>query len=102
VETAEGRKGVVIPLDDYHGYIVEYRQPLGLDVNLTEEAILVYRVDGTIRSGKGCISLIPPQEELYLQIDRDKLDGICRAGETVSRDGISVTSLGGGKIKVTR
>ncbi|MBQ5782457.1 MAG: hypothetical protein IIV99_03615 [Oscillospiraceae bacterium] len=102
VETAEGLKGVIIPFDEYHGYIVEYRQPLGLDENLPEEAILVYRIDGTIRSGKGCISLIPPQEELYLQIDRDKLDGICRKGETVSRDGISVTSLGGGKIKVTR
>ena len=102
VETAEGLKGVVIPLDEYHGYIVEYRQPLGIDENLSEEAILVYRIDGTIHSGKGCITLIPPQEELYLQIDRDKLDGICRAGETVSRDGISVTSLGGGRIKVER
>ena len=81
---------------------MEYRQPLGLDENLSEEAILVYRIDGTIPSGKGCITLIPPQEELYLQIDRDKLDGICRAGETVSRDGISDTSLGGGRIKVER
>lgn len=102
VETAEGLKGVVIPLDEYHGYIVEYRQPLGLDVNLPEEAVLVYRIDGTIHSGKGCITLIPPQEEMYLQIDRDKLDGIVRAGETVSRDGISVTSLGNGRIKVER
>lgn len=102
VETAEGLKGVIVPLDEYHGYIVEYRQPLGLDEKLPEEGLLVYYIDGTIRSGFGCITIIPPQEEMYLQIDRNKIDGLVRAGDTVSRDGISITSLGNGRVKVTR
>lgn len=102
VETAEGTKLVVIPFDDYHGYAVEYRKPLGLDHKLPEEGLIVYRIDGTVRGGMGCITIIPPEEEKYLKIDTKTVDGLLRKGDVVSRDGIAVTSLGDGKVRICR
>lgn len=102
VETENGLKLVVIPLDDYHGYAVEYRKPLGLDDKLPEEGLIVYRIDGTIHGGRGCITIIPPEEEKYLKIKTDNTDGLLREGDEVSRDGIKVISLGNGKLKVIR
>lgn len=101
VETAEGLKLVVIPLDDYHGYGVEYRKPLGLDAALPEEGLLFYRLDGTVDGGLGCITIIPPEEEKYLRLERNAPDGLLRPGQSASRDGVTVTALGGGGVRVT-
>ena len=101
VELAEGLKLVVIPLDDYHGYAVEYRAPVGLDAALPEDGLLFYRLDGTVDGGMGCITIIPPEEEKYLKLDRSAPDGLLRAGQSASRDGVTVTALGGGGVRVT-
>ena len=100
VETAEGLKLVVIPLDDYHGYAVEYRQPAGLDAALPEDGLLFYRLDATVDGGMGCLTIIPPEEEKYLKLDRSAPDGLIRAGQSASRDGVTVTALGGGKVHI--
>jgi len=101
VETAEGLKLVMIPLDDYHGYAVEYRQPAGLDAALPEDGLLFYRLDTTANGGMGCLTIIPPEEEKYLKLDRSTPHGLIRAGQSASRDGVTVTALGGGKVRVT-
>lgn len=102
VETAEGLKLVMIPLDRYHGYAVEYRKPLGLDEALPEEGLLFYRLDATVNGGMGCLTVIPPEEEKYLRLSRSEPDGLLREGQSASRDGITVTALGGGRVRVTR
>lgn len=102
VETGEGLKLVMIPLDEYHGYAVEYRKPIGLDEALPEEGLLFYRLDGTVCGGLGCLTIIPPEEEQYLRLDRSAPDGLIRSGQTASRDGVTVTALGGGRVRVTR
>lgn len=101
VETKDGLKLVVIPLDRYHGYAVEYRKPLGIDTALTEDGLIVYRIDGTIKSGDGCITIIPPEKEKYLKINTKTTDGLLRKNDTVKRDGITITSLGFGKVQIT-
>ena len=101
VETAEGLKLVMIPLDDYHGYAVEYRQPTGLDAALPEAGLLFYRLDATADGGMGCLTIIPPEEEKYLKLDRAAPDGLIRAGQSASRDGVTVTALGGGRVSIT-
>lgn len=101
VETAEGLKLVVIPLDDYHGYAVEYRKPLGLDAALPEDGLLFYRLDGTVDGGMGCITIIPPEEEKYLRLDRSAPDGLFRAGQSAGRDGVTITALGGGGVRIS-
>lgn len=100
VETAEGLKLVVIPLDGYHGYAVEYRQPLGLDAGLERDGLLFYRLDGTVEGGMGCITIIPPEEEKYLRLDRSAPDGLILQGQSACRDGVMVTSLGNGGVRV--
>ncbi len=102
LETAGGCKLVVIPLDAYHGYGVEYRTPAGLDAALPEDGLVVYRIDGTIASGQGCLTVIPPEPEKYLKLRTDVPDGLVRAGDTVTRDGIQVHSLGNGKFTYSR
>ena len=102
VETEEGLKLVMIPLDEYHGYAVEYRKPIGLDKALPEEGLLFYRLDGTVCGGLGCLTIIPPEEEQYLRLDRSAPDGLLHPGQTASRDGVTVTALGGGRVRVTR
>ena len=99
--TAEGLKLIVIQLDDYHGYAIEYRQPIGLDAALPEDGLLFYRMDAAIAGGMGCLTIIPTEEEKYLKLNCSSTDGLIRAGQTVSRDGITVTSLGGGKVHIT-
>lgn len=102
VETAGGVKLLVIPVDEYRGYAVEYRKPLGMDAALPEEGMLFYRIDGTVPSGFGCITIIPPEEEKYLKLKRNTTEGLLRRGDRVSRDGITVVALGDGKIRVSR
>ncbi len=101
VETAEGLKLVVVPLDDYHGYAVEYRMPAGLDAALPEDGLLFYRLDATVDGGMGCLTIIPPEEEKYLKLDHSAPDGLIRTGQSASRDGVTVTALGGGRVRVT-
>ncbi len=101
VETAGGLKLLVIPVDDYHGYCVEYRTPAGLDTALPKSGLIVYWIDGTIEGGKGCLTVIPPEPEKYLKLRTDVPDGLLCPGAEVSRDGITVRALGDGKVSVS-
>ena len=91
----------MVPLDDYHGYAVEYRMPAGLDAALPEDGLLFYRLDATVDGGMGCLTIIPPEEEKYLKLDHSAPDGLIRTGQSASRDGVTVTALGGGRVRVT-
>lgn len=102
VETKDGLKLAIAPLDEYSGYAVEYRQPIGLDANLPSDGIIVYKIDGKIASGAGCITIIPPKKEDYLKISRDKIDGLFQTGDSISVDGIKITYLGNGKVAFER
>ena len=75
---------------------------MGLHAALPEDGLLVYRLDGTVDGGMGCTTIIPPEEEKYLKLDRSAPDGLLRAGQSVSRDGATVTALGGGRVRITR
>ncbi len=102
VETAGGVKLIVLPIDEYNGYVVEYRAPIGLDEPLGCDGLLLYRINGTIGNGRGCITVIPPETEKYLHLSVREPDGLLLPGVSVEREGIRVTALGEGKVKVER
>ncbi len=95
-------KLVVIPLDENNGYVIEYRAPVGLDAAMGVDGLLLYRVNGTVGNGCGCITVIPPEEEKYLKLGMEAADALIRNGMSVEREGIVIQSLGGGRVRVTR
>ena len=101
VEVPGGLKLVNIPLDGENGYIAEYRTPTGLDEKLGTDGVLVYRISAKVPNGMGCVTVIPPEPEKYLALDTYMPDGLLLAGQTVEREGVRVTHLGGGRIEVS-
>lgn len=102
VEVPGGLKLVNIPLDGENGYIAEYRTPTELDEKLGADGVLVYRISAKVPNGMGCVTVIPPEPEKYLALDTHTPDGLLLAGQSVEREGIRVTHLGGGRIEVSR
>jgi len=102
VETAEGTKLIVMPIDEYNGYVLEYRAPVGLDEKLPADGLLLYRINGKVGNGRGCITVIPPEEEKLLKLSTRRTDGLLAEGTALTREGITVKALGGGKVKISR
>ena len=102
VETPDGAKLIVMPIDEYNGYVLEYRVPMGLDEKLPADGLLLYRINGTAGNGRGCITVIPPEEEKLLKLSTRQPDGLIREGTSIDREGIALRSLGGGKVNITR
>lgn len=102
VETENGAKLIVMPIDEYNGYVLEYRAPIGLDEKLPEDGLLLYRINGTAGNGRGCITVIPPEREKFLKLSTRQPDGLIRKNVSLERGGIQIHSLGGGKVKITR
>lgn len=102
VETENGTKLIVMPIDEYNGYILEYRAPIGLDEKLPEDGLLLYRINGTAGNGRGCITVIPPEREKLLKLSARQPDGLIRKDVSIRTEGIEIHSLGGGKVKIIR
>jgi hypothetical protein len=57
VETAGGKKAVVIRTSDDSAYVAENRQAIGHDAGACDEGIIVYKVDSSVESGSGTIRM---------------------------------------------
>ena len=102
VELSGGQKLIVMPIDEYNGYVLEYRTPVGLDTALEHSGFVLYRINGTVGNGRGCITVIPPEEEKYLALDTRSEDGLILPGVTVEREGIRLTALENGRVRIER
>lgn len=102
VEDAAGQKLIVLPIDEYNGYVLEYRTPAGLDTALEHSGFVLYRINGTVANGRGCITVIPPEEEKYLALNTREEDGLILPGVTIEREGIRITALDGGRVRIER
>ncbi len=102
IETSGGNKLVVMPIDAYNGYVIEYRTPTGLDAAMGKDGLLLYRVNGTTANGRGCITVIPPEKEKYLKLTVEASDALITEGMTVECEGITVESLSGGRVRIVR
>ena len=104
LEESGGLKLVNLPLDNETGYMAEYRTPAGLDKELERDGVILYRISGRVENGAGCVTLIPPEPEKYLRPDPRSSDGLIPAGASVEpeKDGIRLTHLGGGRVRVER
>ena len=100
LETEGGLKLINLPIDGENGIVVEYRAPRGLDAALGRDGCVVYRINGRTDNGAGCATILPPEPEKYLALDPRQPDGLLLPGQTVERDGIAVTDLGGGRVAV--
>lgn len=108
VELEKGKKMVVIPVDDYCGYVVESRRGLALDRALEDrQGALIYYVDGHIRGGAGCVKVMPPQAERLYKLDRDdneELFGTCPGQTDTFTDearGITISVVKSGPVEDT-
>jgi M6 family metalloprotease-like protein len=82
--TPGGIKAVVVPLTETTALVVESRRKLGYDSRLSKEGALVYKIDTSVRTGKGPIVVgsvsKPPDDSALLG-----------PGEAWNWDGYSVT-----------
>jgi M6 family metalloprotease-like protein len=58
-----GLKAVVVPTGGSTAYVIEARQRVGEDKRLCEDGVLVYSVNGTVRSGEGPIRVRAAQRD---------------------------------------
>jgi M6 family metalloprotease-like protein len=59
IETSGGLKAVVVPVSDTKAVVVELRQALGINSNLTKAGVVVYTVDSSISTSMGAIKVYP-------------------------------------------
>jgi M6 family metalloprotease-like protein len=86
--TDTGTKIVVLPISDNNSLVIESRKSILVDENLTEEGILIYRVDSSIDSGQGCLEVLPSDR----RNDR-KIDLLLKEGDILSINGYSIEVL---------
>lgn len=89
-EKTTGVKGVVIPIGQYEGLIVESRRSLGYDYGLqsSSSGALVYALDSTIPSRRSPIKIVYPERST----DREnELDSALRKNESVTYNGWKIT-----------
>lgn len=89
-------KLVIIPVDEHCGYAVESRRGIGLDTRFGDaQGVLIYYIDGHIRSGYGCLTVIPPDAEKKLKLPVREAYGLYSDGMRFSDEAngieISVT-----------
>ncbi|MFZ9309594.1 MAG: hypothetical protein ACO3XJ_04815 [Candidatus Nanopelagicales bacterium] len=66
IETASGKKILVVPTSKYRAYVFEVRRKIGLDAMICREGVLVYRVDSNVWNGNGPIQSISPSHQACL------------------------------------
>ena len=86
--TDTGTKIVVLPISDNNSLVIESRKSILVDENLTEEGILIYRVDSSIRSGEGSLEVLPSD-----RINEEKMDLLLKEGDILSINGYSIEVL---------
>jgi len=102
VEIPNGQKLIVMPIDEYNGYVLEYREPVGLDTALDNSGFVLYRINGTVGNGRGCITVIPPEPEKLLALNTRREDGLILPGAAFEKEGIRLTALEHGRIRIER
>jgi hypothetical protein len=63
VASTGGVKAVVVPTGPATAFVVENRQPVGLDAVVCESGALVYRVDATVETGNLPVNVVPSHAE---------------------------------------
>ncbi|HYZ19351.1 MAG TPA: M6 family metalloprotease domain-containing protein [Gaiellaceae bacterium] len=58
-----GLKGIVVPTGSSSAFVIEARKRVGEDSRLCEDGVLVYSVDGTVKSGEGPIRVRAAQRD---------------------------------------
>lgn len=53
IETPDGVKALVVPVDATSAYVAEAREWIGADLQLCDEGLLIYKVDTTAETGHG-------------------------------------------------
>jgi len=86
--TDTGTKIVVLPISDNKSLVIESRKSILVDENLTEEGILIYQVDSSIRSGEGCLEVLPSNRR-----NEGKIDLLLKEGDILSINGYSIEVL---------
>jgi hypothetical protein len=89
-EKTTGVKGVVIPIGQYEGLIVESRRSLGYDYGLQKSSsgALVYSLDSTIPYRRSPVKVVYPARSVDRQ---NELDSALRKDESVTYKGWKVT-----------
>lgn len=89
-EKTTGVKGVVIPIGQYEGLIVESRRSLGYDYGLKKSSsgALVYSLDSTIPYRRSPVKVVYPARSVDRQ---NELDSALRINESVTYKGWKVT-----------
>lgn len=64
VEYPGGRKAVVVPTDLSHAYVIEVRQPVGVNHRVCDRGVLVWKVDATVSNSYGN-AIIQPASTAY-------------------------------------
>lgn len=81
VESVGGVKLAVIRTGEYDGVAFEYRRGEGLDLALGgREGVLAYKIDGRLHSGRGCVTVIPPEPSRLLKLNPNSADELIRDG----------------------
>ena len=101
LETAGGKKMIVVPTGATTAVVVESRRPLGLDRALTKSGPLVYFIDTSIATGNGVVKVLPIDET-----DTRKLTAPLSVGQTLTFNSVAVKYVSGDastvNVEVTR
>lgn len=57
--SADGVKGVIVPIDSDTAIVAELRQPLARDANLCDSGVVIYTVDASTATGNGPVKVHP-------------------------------------------
>ena len=63
LEYPGGRKAIVVPTDLSHAYVVEVRQPVGVNYRVCDRGVLVWKVDSTVSNSFGNAIVQPASAE---------------------------------------
>ena len=100
VETADGLKAVMVPTGPSTLIVVESRRNLGLDINMAEGGVVVYKIDASIETGNGTIEVFPKDAPPFYN------SAPLGMGETITVDGVTIEVVGvsaeSDTIKVTK
>ncbi len=111
-----GLKGIVVPTGSSSAFVIEARKRVGEDSRLCEDGVLVYSVDGTVKSGEGPIRVRAAQRDTSSELlnrcgplyeapfDKGpgEVAGFDDAAAGFSLEVLGQTASGGYKVRVTR
>ncbi len=96
VETAGGRKMLVVPLNATSAVVAEYRRAAGFDAALPVSGPVVYLVDTSVATGFGPLRVLPADDT-----DVRKLSRVLAVGQTLTHAGVSIRYVSGDAAGVT-